>query len=293
MKKMCLVLSLCLVLLCLGCTEKINEKKYQRISFDQEALGEELSYIDENTVVVNNTKETFPTQLPIYEITPHNITQQEFDAIVDALNLSSDADDLEFNGNSFYYCEEWYTDESRGYYNMTDEELEKAAWEVLRKIPLLEGEFEYLGMRRKMVRGDSEGEYITRAGAQFQLKVNGVRVAGDEDIVFYFDGSGLVEIQIKWFDYKQIGTMDLVPLADAKAKIKTPDAFSLEDATAVAQTLQVDQTKVLLVNQYNRGCTILQPIYNFSGTATLKDGSQSDFSSRVIAIPESYTYEAE
>ena len=174
---------------------------------------------------------------------------------------------------------------------MTDEELEKAAWEVLEKIPLLKGEFEYLGMTRKNTRIDAEGEHITRAGAQFQLKVDGVRVAGDESIVFYFDGSGLVEIQIKWFDYKQIGTMNLVPLADAEAKIKTPDDFSLENATDVAQTLQVNNTKLLLVNQYNSGCTILQPIYNFVGTAEMKDGTKTEFSSKVIAIPESYTYD--
>ena len=81
----------------------IQYGKYKRISFDRETLGEELAHIDESTAVVNNAKETFPTQLPIYEITPHNITQQEFDAIVDALNLPGNAVDLEFEGNRFFY----------------------------------------------------------------------------------------------------------------------------------------------------------------------------------------------
>ena len=267
--------------------------KFKRISFDAETLGETLAYIDENTVVINNTKETFPTQLPIYEITPHNITQQEFDETVKALNLPGNAEDLEFEKNRFYYCLTWYTDAERGYFNMTDEEVEKAAWEVLGKIPFLKGEFEYLGIKRKMMREDSTGVHITRAGVQFQLKVDGYRVAGNEDIVFYFDGSGLVEIQIKWFDYKQIGTMDLVPLADAEARIKTPDDFNLEATTGKVQTLQVDQTNLLFVNQYNSGCEILQPIYVFSGTAQMRDGAETEFSSKVIAIPEKYTYEAD
>ena len=293
MKKMCLVLSLCLVLLCLGCTEKINEKKYQRISFDQEALEEELSYIDENTVVVNNADEVFPTQLPIYEITPRNITQQEFDEIVDALKLPNDAASLELDGNRFFYNRVSYADYSRGYFNMTDEELEKEARRVFELIPFLEGEYKYMGIKSRMIKTDSEGKHITRVGVRFQLLLDGCRVAGNQEVMIYFDGGGLVEIVIKVFEYKQIGTMELISLNDAKARIKTPDDFNFDGQTGTIQTLNVNRNDLVFINQFHKGCTILQPIYNFSGTATLKDGSQSDFSSRVIAIPESYTYEAE
>ena len=57
--------------------------------------------------------------------------------------------------------------------------------------------------------------------------------------------------------------------------------------------LQVDNVNLRLVNQYSSGCTILQPMYSFVGTATFDDNSQAEFISRIIAIPESYTYEKE
>ena len=257
-----------------------GQGKFKRISFDKETLGETLAYIDENTVVVNNSKETFPTQLPIYEIIPHNITRQEVDGIIDALALPGNASILEFDEGIFHYNLVSYTDRSRGYYNMTDEELEKAAWEVLRKIPFLEGEFEYLGKKGVMTITDSEGKHITRAAARFRRCIEGVRITGNDEILIYFDGSGVVEILIHWYDYKQIGTMDLVPLADAEARIKTPDDFNLEAATGKVQTLQVDQANLLFVNQYNSGCEILQPIYVFSGTAQMRDGAETEWPRR-------------
>lgn len=55
--------------------------------------------------------------------------------------------------------------------------------------------------------------------------------------------------------------------------------------------LQVERVKLLFVNQFYRGCIILQPIYIFIGTAIDIDGDHVEFHSKVIAIPESYTYE--
>lgn len=270
----------------------ISNQKYKRISFNQNALGDELSHINEDTTVIDYSYKSIPTQLPIYEITPHNITQQEFEAIKKSLHLPESAVDLEFEGNRFFYNRVCYTNTSRGYFDMTDEELEKEAWRVLNSIPFLKGEFKYLGIKRTMtINTYADGDLITRAGVQFQLLLDGMPVSGDEDIVFYFDGTGLVEIQLKLFDYKQIGTMDLVPLEEAKARIKTPDYFSIDAVKGIAQTLHVERTELVLVNQYHRKCTILQPIYNFSGTAYMKNGQKGIFSSKVIAIPESYTYD--
>ena len=87
--------------------------------------------------------------------------------------------------------------------------------------------------------------------------------------------------------------MTLVPMEEAEARIKTPDSFTIEANFGKANTLQVDNVNLRLVNQYSSGCTILQPIYSFIGTATFDDNSQAEFISRIIAIPESYTYEKE
>ena len=105
MKKYYVIYFLCFALLFSGCSAISqeqgsaygDEKKYQRISFDLEVLDETLSFVNENTVVVNDAKETFPTQFPIYEITPHNITQQEFDETVKALNLNRISENIPVN----------------------------------------------------------------------------------------------------------------------------------------------------------------------------------------------------
>jgi hypothetical protein len=39
-----------------------------------------------------------------------------------------------------------------------------------------------------------------------------------------------------------------------------------------------------MVNQYSNGCTVLQPVYSFSGTATDVEGKTSSFTSVVIAF---------
>lgn len=174
---------------------------------------------------------------------------------------------------------------------MTDEVVEELAWEIFRKIPFLEGEWECIGVRKSFAVTDSTGTHITRAGVIFCRLLDGVRVIGEEGYVLCFDGSGLVEIKIILFDYEKIGTMKMAALEDAAEKIKTPDGFMLSADTGVVETLQLDRVKLLFVNQYSDGCTILQPIYNFIGAATLTDGMQAEFQSRIIAIPKSYTHE--
>ena len=89
--------------------------------------------------------------------------------------------------------------------------------------------------------------------------------------------------------------MDLVALEDAEARLKSPDDLDVgtlgEQPYKKVDILQVDRIAIRLINQYAKGCTILQPIYFFAGTATLEDNSTSEFSSKVIAIPEEMTYE--
>lgn len=291
MKKVLIVLLCCVILLLSGC----NQEKYLRISFDGEYAGETtLNGIDETTPLVNNAKETFSQSLPMYKMVERNISLEEFKTMVQRLGLEDDPsfeyDDIVLNGNEVKCNLVDYTDFSRGYFDMTDEELEKLAWETFEKLPFMEGEFEYIGNSSKMTVTDKEGTHVSRVGVSFRRLLDGVRVLGEEQCMLEFDGSGLVQIRISLFRYDEIGTMDLVTLENAASRIKTPDDFSL-DTTEKVDRLQADRVKLLWINQHSQGCTILQPIYNFVGTAFLENGEQAEFSSKVIAIPETYTYE--
>ena len=87
----------------------------------------------------------------------------------------------------------------------------------------------------------------------------------------------------------------MLTLDEAVAKIKEPDAFVLESAmnrnfSGAADKLTVERTKLLFVNRYSDGCDIPQQVYNLMGTAENTGGSV-EFSARIIAIPEKYTYE--
>lgn len=307
MKKRLFVILLCcaMVLFC-SCSakgEKISlfGKKYKRISFNSETLGETLAtHIAEDTAVVNLANESFPSQVPIYEIKEREITDEEFQQMEEALGITQWYI-KDFDRNEIHSLIAPYTDPVRGYYytlEMTDEELEELAWETFRKIPFLDGEYVYLGISSTMTTWNSaEGERIASVTVSFRRLLDGVQVLENDRCDFSFDASGLQEMHIALFDYEEIGTMDVVTLDDATARIKTPDAFTIDAGSAegskMAETLQVDRIKLLLVNQHSKGCTILQPVYTFIGTALLENGTQAEFSSRIIAIPESYTYESD
>lgn len=297
MKKRTLLILLCWALLYCGCSTTLT--KYKRISFSGETFAEEMKYVDDNTVVVNKAEETFPTQLPMYKITKHKISELEFQQMEEQLGITRWYWN-DFDGYSIYNLVGPYADPERGYFytlQMTDDELEKLAWETFHKIPFLEGEYTYLGITSDLTEYSAqEGEYVTNVTVSFRRVLDGIRVLGNDICDFSFDASGLQEITIALFDYTKIGTIDMVTLEEAEANIKTPDAFIMETASDIkkpAQKLEVDRVKLLFINQYSKGCTILQPIYNFVGTASLEDGTQTEFSSRIIAIPESYTYETE
>ena len=296
MKQLSVIL-LCFAMLLSGCrADKIERGIYKRISFESEGLGEENESVSENTSVLNKASETFSEHIPIYEIVERNISKEEVQQMAKQLEIPDTSEwyDFDLDGNKLYgqMCE--LDDPKRGYFGdleMTDEELEKLAWETFNQIPFMEGEFEYIGIKvTDTLWSAADGERITRVGVAFHRLMNGVRVVGNEQCVLFFDGSGLAEIRITLYNYREVGTMDMVSLKDAITKVNNPDDFNIEKE-GIAETLQVNRVKLLLVNQYSRGCTILQPIYNFIGTATLENGTQTEFSSKVIAIPEEMTYE--
>ena len=288
MKRRIFATILCCALIICGCSSKSD--KYLRISFKNQSLDDRLGAITANTSVVNNTSETFASQMPVYEVKERIISTTECDEMVEKLGLPSVLDDFDHEGNSIYIR---LSDDARNYYDMTEEEVEKAAREVFDKIPFLEGEYEYFGIRGEQRIWDSDGKHIVSVLVSFFPLLDGVRVIGDNRCDMWFDGDGLVELYIKTYDYKKVDTMDMVPLADAEAKIKTPDDLNFEEDVGAVDVLKVERVKLLLINQHCRGCTILQPAYNFIGTAIAENGTQTEFKSKVIAIPEEMTYEEE
>lgn len=308
MKKLIILICSLLILLS-GCMDKSTSynsmptlKKYQRISLKSETLDDNLdNHIDADTSVINASKQTFSEQFPIYEIKERNISENEFQEMLAQFGMEDQRAPylVKLNGNEIEGMIAGYGDYKRGHFDslqLTDEELEQLAWDTFNKIPFLTGDYEYLGIRSTATMVEDEGEIRSRVGVSFCRVLDDSRVVGNDECVLCFDGSGLVEVHITLFDYEQVGTMDMVKMEDAAARIKTPDAFSIDtDASEekAVDTLRVDRVKMLLFNQHSNGCTILQPVYNFIGTATFEDSTQADFSSMIIAIPESYTYEAE
>lgn len=296
MKKQILSIILCCVVLLLcGCNSK--SEKYKRISFVGETLSDDLAkYTNDDTVVINEVNTTFANQLPIYKIEKHEISDLEFRRMEEQLGIT-DWYWNESDGNKVYSRTAPYNDPVRGYFytlEMTDKELEQLAWDTFNKIPFLEGEYEYSGITATMTEWTmEEGESVTEVTVSFSRVLDGICIVGNDRCDLTFDASGLVEMYITLFDYQKTGAMDLVPLKDATAKIKTPDYFYIDECEGIADTLQVDKIKLSLVNQLSEGCTILQPVYTFYGTATLEEGNQAEFKSRVIAIPEIYTYVAQ
>lgn len=272
-------------------------KQYKRISFNDDSLGlQNIEYIDSNTKVVDNiTNKVTDTEFPVYKITKRNISKKEFQKMLKNLNIDNYSEVFDHKGNKIVGSLVSYTDTSRGYFKMTDDELEKMAWEVFEKLPFIDGTYEYFGIKSTTTLIDSEGEHITRVGVSFRRTIDNIKVIGNDRVFLYFDGSGLVELSIELYDYKKIDTFDMVPLDVALSSIKNPDSIvfdeKLKQITAHIDTLQVKNSSIIFYNQYSRGCKILQPVYDFSGSAIDSDGNQTAFNARIIAIPDKYTYE--
>lgn len=288
LKKKIFVLVLCCVLLTVAA---VCFPKYKRISYNKETLGTSLEqHISEDTSVICLIDQQFPTKLPVYKITERQITQEELQQLqqIDTPESSADWHGLELDGHEI---DGYFADYGTGVFTMSDEDLETLAWEIFNQFPFMEGEYEYSGIRGEESLWSAEkGTQRTRVLVSFFRKLDGLRVVGVEQCDLWFNDSGLVELHIALYDYEKIGTMNVVPFADAQERIKSPDSFSM-GSTGIANTLQVNEVKLLFVNQHSRGCTILQPVFNFTGTAVLADGNKGTFASKVIAIPEYYTYE--
>ena len=296
MKRRALVLFIFLFLLLFilaGCA-----KRYKKISFgDDTNLGEMLTqYINRDTRVEYCAEQAFPDTLPMYKISQRMITDAEYQETLELLGINeknlSDKQWIKFDGNKLQIELDDILSNSRGYFDMTEEELERKAREVFSKLPFVHGEYEYIGMRASYKRTDSEGEHILSAAGCFCRVVNGIRVVGHDSCYLYFDGSGLISLVTELYDYKEIGSMKVIPLPLAIERITSPDDFSVEEESVqigVAKTLKVEKAVIRYVNQLSQGCEILEPVYAFRGTAFDSEDNKAVFTSIVIAIPASYT----
>ncbi len=295
--KKSIIFFICCIMLLSGCSAR-----YKRISFNNDTPDGHINeYINDNTAVINDIKGENFTQFPVYKISEREITEEEVQEMFKQLGFDSEYASTRFKLDKNRISGTLYnfTDVSRKDYdaaNMTDAELEKLAWDTFKKIPFLEGTYEYMGIRGEQTRSDSEGTHLERVGVSFRRVIDGIRVLGEDECFLYFDGDGLVEIYIELYEYEKTGTLDLVPLEDASSKIKEPDLFVFDSETSMSgfggiDELQTEKVNLLFYNQYSDGCTILQPVYAFIGTATNGKGEKAEFKSVVIAIPDSYTYD--
>lgn len=289
MKKIFLIMIVCILLFLSGCNIK-----YKRIDFNQQSLDGEIErYINAETAVINTASADLPGQIPMYKIYGKEITAQDVELVQQKLKTATAVTSrktIKHDGNKL---DGWFADFGTGTFTMSEKELERMAWETLRSLTFLEGEYEYSGIRGRDTILKSDGEHTTRVLVSFYRQLDDIRVVGNDRCDLWFNDWGLVEIHVAQYRYEKAGTINMVSLDDAKQQIKTPDSFTMDNLetlkSPIVNTLQVENINLRLVNQASEGCTILQPIYVFSGAAVFTDSTKTGFTSIVIAIPKSYT----
>ena len=288
-KRLIAVMLCCVMVLLCGCSRL---GKFKRISFDAEILSGDLKCITDDTIVTYSANESFPSKLPIYYITERTISENDVQKMKENLGITKYHRSI-LEGNELIFRLVPYGDDGRSVYEtFTEADLERMAWESLSKIPFANGEYTYAGVTGSTERSQGGSVYKTiEVPVSFYRCIGDISVVGNEKLNLTFDATGLVEVYAVMFDYTQIGMMDVVPLEEAKNKIKTPDWSSLNETSGKVKTLETDRVQMYLINQHSKGCQILQPIYTFYGTAKTEAGGQTSFKSRVIAIPETMTYE--
>ena len=276
--------TLALVLLFTGC-----QRHYKKISFSAESLGEALQdHITENTSVIGSREYNAPQSIPMYSISERVLSDDEYNLILSALRVKEDdpAVYITRKGNSLL-ARLHQTDEKEKY-SFSDEETLKMATDVFDRLPVISDEYECLGVKSYHTVSDSAGERVISVGVSFRRLIEGIRVVGNDVIYLYFDNYGLSEVHIELYDYKKTNDkIDLKPFDSAYARVKSPDSFNLrEENESIGEidTLNVEKIMLLMVNQYSNGCTVLQPVYSFSGTATDVKGECASFISVIIAV---------
>lgn len=266
---------------------------------------------DETTNVISNvSSKDFPQKLKVYKIVPRKITKEYFSSLALSLGIMGEVrTDI---SNFEYYAADpesvfphadtkiYYSNGEIGYVNYkggdtpitdTDEELIEKAKAVFNSLNLKD-EYECVGIESVLTVLKNDEEYLPAKRVAFRRVVDGYRVIGDDYCHIYMCAEGVYSINLTLFDYIENGEIDVMSMGEVISKVTTPDALSVDLSTSknysgVAKTLSIDRTKLLLVNQYEDECEILEPVYNLMGIAENENGS-IEFSSKIIAIPDKY-----
>lgn len=304
---------ICILIHLVGCGSEYTGEKYKRISLSSETLGDSNTVLEQNVSlfadVEYNAKETFSETMPVYRITPRILSDEELVELGKAFSTDGKTESLQQENLAYVASDNsmrinridnrvsflFYNQKSEPM-TQNDEEVIAQAKEVFKKIMILEGEYECLGVVSEQIAiGANDVEEIVTKRVSFRRLIDGTRIIGNDVCDLYLCSSGISGIELQLYEYNADGEMEMMSLDEAKDKINDPDAFSITPTetklvlTGKADTLRVERVKLLYVNQFSDGCTILQPVYNFMGTA-ISEHDSIGFSSRVIAIPEKYTY---
>jgi hypothetical protein len=173
--------------------------------------------------------------------------------------------------------------------DFTDEELIEKAQRVFEGLNL-DGEYECLGIASVQILTVRNESFPCSKRVAFRRIVDGHRVIGDDYCDIYMCSEGVYDINAKLFNYVENGEIDVLDMETVISRVKTPDSFSFEKSAVfegLVSKITINKSKMLLVNQYDNECEILQPVYNLMGVAENESGS-TEFSSKIIAIPDKY-----
>ena len=311
-KKHAALLSVCMVVLLVAAGSvtlwmyRSSQAIYKRIDISAPTAAGELTELEKTigrgTDTELKAEDTFMETMPIYEISPRSITKKEFLEL--AAHFGVTGEPVLFGSNWILENENvrlrWNEHEIKCTWNVlekkftkTDEEVIEEAKRIFDALPLIEGEYECLGIGSTQTITYRNESFVSTQRVCFRRLVDGVRVIGSDLVDIYMREDGVADIYMYFYDYTKTGELPMLSLEDAFDRVKDPDAFSLKSEgtgfSGEADLLTVERVKLLFVNQYSNGCTILQPVFNLMGTAENETG-KAEFSSKVIAIPEKYTY---
>lgn len=311
------------IILCLVCfsacsSDEYTGEKYKRIFVDG-LPSEEAYQILKDAEVEDKTNEDFGDTIPLYRIVPKAISEDDFKSFLTSMGHGTEqVNTTNENGVEEYKCHIntdkisllayfTYEESKRSYlsysYNYvgevdkpldaTDEEIEAVAKSAFEKLSFLDGEYVYSGIGSVQTVSGTKGSFVVRKRAIFARVVDGVKMVNGA-VSIYIDAYGVSGINAFVYDYEKIGDFEMMSTEDAIAKVKAPDGFQIDDEDGKELLSNIDrmvleEVRLRYVNLFNEGCTVLQPAYNIVGT--LYSGEDSvGFSSKIIAIPEKYTY---
>lgn len=294
-------LLLCALMILSGCTQR-----YKRISLSpngEEHGEEDISSLYKDAEVVDLMSERFaPKTLPVYEISMEPYTDEEIKQLDEIFHPIG----LDVDGNNVWITLEGAADIEE--FPLSDKELEEKAWEYFNMIPGLDAkDFEFHLNGGAVVTNYQDKRYISQRTVRFYRVLDGFRIDRSEGYAMTFNDDGeLKYIHMIRYSYKKTDkTIELIPETEAFERIKNPDKFAfrekdyLDEGMSVndrnhAQQLEVNDFDIEYVNAfYDQGCTILQPVYVYTGRALGNEEeseANTNFVSWIIAISEKCTY---